>query len=395
MGRLVLERLTKIFQGREGQSICALNEVTLAIEESEFLAVAGPSGCGKTTLLRLIAGLEVPTSGTIAMDNVVLNGVAPKERDVAMVFQNPALYPHMSAYENMAFGLIVRGCSKPETRRRVTEAAELLGLTGCLAHRPMELSGGERQRVALGRALVRRPKLLLLDEPLSNLDPLLRSELRQEIARIQQTLGATFIYVTHDQVEAMSLGQRVAILNKGALRQVAEPLELYRQPGELFVARFVGSPTMNIFSGRLVQKEANLWFIADVVDQSESSSPMMLPLHSGAGTLCEDCIGKRVYLGLRPEHIIESTSVSETGDGPMMVAAVESVETLGAETHLHLSACGHSFLMRCFGQRERRLERSISVWFDMNRAHFFDASSEKRLDSQKFLKEFQPTEFDG
>ena len=245
MARVVIENLTKVFKGLGGQVIRAVDNISLAAEDQEFLVLVGPSGCGKTTTLRLIAGLEEATHGTISIGGRIMNGVAPKDRDVAMVFQNYALYPHMSAYENMAFGLKLRRCPKAEIERRVNEAAELLGLNGCLKRQPHELSGGQRQRVAIGRAIVRRPRLFLFDEPLSNLDAPLRAQMRDEIARLHGQLGATIIYVTHDQVEAMTLGDRVVVMQRGVIQQVGEPEELYRRPANPFVAGFIGALPMN------------------------------------------------------------------------------------------------------------------------------------------------------
>jgi multiple sugar transport system ATP-binding protein len=237
--------LCKAFKGPGGDVIQAVNNVSLAVEDRDFLTVVGPSGCGKTTTLRLIAGLEEADSGNISIDGEVANDLPPKERDVAMVFQNPALYPHMSVFENMAFGLKLRKCPRSEIERRVGAAAEMLGLNGSLKRRPEELSGGQRQRVAIGRAIVRRPRIFLFDEPLSNLDAPLRAQMREEIARLHAELGATMIYVTHDQIEAMTLGQRVAVMDRGAIQQIGTPEEIYRRPANAFVAGFIGALPMN------------------------------------------------------------------------------------------------------------------------------------------------------
>jgi multiple sugar transport system ATP-binding protein len=245
MARVVIENLTKVFQGPDDEGIRAVDNLSFAVEDREFLALVGPSGCGKTTTLRLIAGLEAATQGTISIDGKIVNNVAPKDRDVAMVFQNHALFPHLSAYENMAFGLKLRKCPRAEIEKRVMEAAELLALNGCLQRQPQELSGGQRQRVAIGRAIVRRPRLFLFDEPLSNLDAPLRAQLRGEIARLHVHLRATMIYVTHDQVEAMTLGDRVAVMQAGVIQQVGEPEEIYRRPANAFVAGFIGALPMN------------------------------------------------------------------------------------------------------------------------------------------------------
>jgi ABC-type sugar transport system ATPase subunit len=239
MARVVLENLTKRFAGPNGQAICAVNRASLAVEDKELLALVGPSGCGKTTMLRLIAGLEEPDVGTVAINGQVMNGVPPKDRDIAMVFQNLALYPHMTARENLAFGLKLRKLPAAEIEDRVRTTAELLGIVDCLSRRPAELSGGQRQRVALGRALARRPPLLLLDEPFANLDGPLRRELRRELLRLHRELGFTAILVTHDQAEAMALGQRVAVMNGGAIEQTGSPAEIRARPATPFVAAFL------------------------------------------------------------------------------------------------------------------------------------------------------------
>jgi multiple sugar transport system ATP-binding protein len=245
MARIIIEKLSKTFKGPGSDSIQAVDNVSLAVDDREFLALVGPSGCGKTTTLRLIAGLETPDRGTISIDGRIVNDLEPKERDVAMVFQTPALYPHMSVFENMAFGLKLRKCPRSEIEKRVTAAAEMLGLQDSLSRRPEELSGGQRQRVAIGRAIVRRPQIFLFDEPLSNLDAPLRTQMREEIARLHTALGATVIYVTHDQIEAMTLGQRVAVMHRGAIQQLGTPEEIYRRPANDFVAGFIGAMPMN------------------------------------------------------------------------------------------------------------------------------------------------------
>jgi multiple sugar transport system ATP-binding protein len=245
VARVVIENLTKVFNGPAREDIRAVDSVSLAVEDQEFLALVGPSGCGKSTTLRLISGLEEPTHGTISIEGKIVNEVAPKDRDVAMVFQNHALFPHLSAYENMAFGLKLRKFPRAEIEKRVMEAAELLALKGCLRRQPQELSGGQRQRVAIGRAIVRRPRVFLFDEPLSNLDAPLRAQLRAEIARLHTQLRATMIYVTHDQVEAMTLGDRVAVMQAGVLQQVGRPEEIYRCPANPFVSAFIGALPMN------------------------------------------------------------------------------------------------------------------------------------------------------
>ena len=246
MARVAIEGLTKVFQGPGGETVRAVDHVNLTVADKELLVLVGPSGCGKTTMLRMIAGLEEITGGTISIDGQVVNAVPPKDRDIAMVFQNYALYPHMTVYENMAFGLKLRNCPKAEIEKRVKEAAHLLDLTDCLGRTPTDLSGGQRQRVGVGRAIVRKPRLFLFDEPLSNLDPQMRGQLRTQLSRLHQRLASTMLYVTHDQVEAMTMGQRICIMKDGQMIQAGAPLEVYRNPANTFVAGFMGSPRMNL-----------------------------------------------------------------------------------------------------------------------------------------------------
>ena len=366
MARVVLEQLTKSFKG-PGGGIRAVNNLSLTAESGELLVLVGPSGCGKTTTLRLIAGLEEVESGTISIDGKAMKGVMPKDREVAMVFQNHALYPHLTARENMAFGLKLRRQPAAEIAASVNQAAEMLGLRNCLDRRPEALSGGERQRVALGRALVRRPKVFLLDEPLSDLDAPKRAQMRREIARLHEKLGATMIYVTHDQVEAMTLGDRIAVMNKGEVQQTARPMELYQQPANRFVAGFIGSPAMNFFSGTFSKNGSGLVFEAGEIKLRVDAE--MAGRFSGQA-------GKKVVLGIRPEHIREG------GDGlpgENAEAVAEAVEALGAETHLHASICGHPFVARLRADSQAAAREKVSLNFDMRRAHFFDASTEKRI----------------
>src|SRR5258706_2307762 len=255
MANVVLRSVTKKIDGH-----LIVSNFNLDIPDREFCVLVGPSGCGKTTTWRMIAGLEEATSGEIWIGNQLVNGVPPKERDIAMVFQNYALYPHMTAYENMAFGLKLRNCPRHEIEKRVKEAAEMLDLTDCLDRTPRDLSGGQRQRVGVGRAIVRKPRLVLFDEPLSNLDPQMRGQLRTELSRLHQRLASTMLYVTHDQVEAMTMGDRIAVMNRGVIHQIAEPMQLYQSPANLFVAGFIGSPSMNLLQGSLAQNGNDLFF---------------------------------------------------------------------------------------------------------------------------------------
>ncbi len=388
MARVVIENLTKLFLGPRGDSVRAVDNANLTVEEKELLVLVGPSGCGKTTTLRLIAGLEEPTSGTVAINGTVVNHVAPKDRDIAMVFQNYALYPHMSAYENMAFGLKLRKISKAESDRHVQEAAEMLELAGCLERRPQELSGGQRQRVALGRAVVRRPKVLLLDEPLSGLDARLRAQMRAEIARLHERIGLTMLYVTHDQMEAMTLGQRIAVMDQGALKEVAEPIRLYQRPGDRFVAGFFGSPPMNFFHGEIIGNGSGLFFQEqrlyqfrgrDALPTDETPAPLLfsLRLADELSATIRAYIGKQVVLGIRPEDLKLSTIAEPCQQ--RIEAIAERVESLGAETHLHLASAAHSFIARVQSGDGIVMNRQISLVVAMQNAHFFDPATEKAI----------------
>ena len=249
MAKVILEKLSKVFRDGKGNEVKAVDDVNLVINDQEFMVFVGPSGCGKSTTLRMVAGLEEISAGTITIDGKVVNDIPPKDRDIAMVFQNYALYPHMTVYKNMAFGLMLRKYPKAEIEQRVNEAADILGIRQLLERKPKELSGGQRQRVAVGRAIVRKPKVFLFDEPLSNLDAKMRVQMRTEISKLHHRLSATMIYVTHDQVEAMTMGDRITVMNAGKIQQVDTPLSLYNRPANLFVAGFIGSPTMNLFDG--------------------------------------------------------------------------------------------------------------------------------------------------
>jgi multiple sugar transport system ATP-binding protein len=385
MACVVVENLTKVFPG----PVRAVQGVSLAVEEKECLALVGPSGCGKTTLLRMIAGLEQPTSGTVAIDGQVANHLAAKDRQVAMVFQHHALYPHLSVYENLAFGLKLRKCPPAEIASRVKAAAEALGLTACLGRRPRELSGGQHQRVALGRALVRQPKVFLLDEPLSNLDVPMRAQLRAEIARLHLRSGTTAIYVTHDQVEAMMLGRRIAVMKEGVIQQVAEPGVVYRHPANLFVAGFIGFPAMNFFKGKIVQGAGALRFEEQVPAGAAAQGRLALPLHESMAGRMKDWAGRTVILGIRPEHIARSTALPDAPPAQTVEALVEVVQPMGAECYLtlnlnpnpnlDLAGMAQSFVARVPATDCARALQRLSLVFDMARAHFFDAITERAI----------------
>jgi len=371
----------------------------MMVSQGELLALVGPSGSGKTTMLRLIAGLEQPDSGTISIDGLRVNHAAPQDRDVAMVFQNYALYPHMSVYENLAFGLKLRKVPAAEIERRVQEFSKMLGLHDCLSREPQALSGGQRQRVALGRALARRPKVLLLDEPLSGLDPGMRGQMRREIATLQRRLGLTMLYVTHDQAEAMSMGDRIAVMNKGAIQQITSPADLYRQPCNRFVAEFFGTPPMNFFPGTLIENGSALCFRHDQQDtrqkdervasnenqngrskdaaQKFSGFSMRLPKERNSRM--QPHIRKRIILGIRPEDI-KVSEVSARAENEIE-ARTQRVEMLGPETNLHLDMGASSCVARIPPGNDLAVNKTVSLIFDMSRAHFFDSVTEERIDS--------------
>ncbi|HYM81199.1 MAG TPA: sn-glycerol-3-phosphate ABC transporter ATP-binding protein UgpC [Candidatus Limnocylindria bacterium] len=342
----------------------AVDRVSLAVEPGEFLVLVGPSGCGKSSLLRMIAGLEEISEGEIRIDGRVVNPLPPKDRDIAMVFQNYALYPHMTVFENMAFGLELRKQPKPEIERRVRETATMLGLEAMLARRPRELSGGERQRVALGRAMVRDPRVFLFDEPLSNLDAKLRVQMRGEIHRMHRRLSATMVYVTHDQVEALTLGERIAVLRGGQLQQVADPDTLYHRPANQFVAGFVGSPPMN-FLGAQVTNGGQVTLAGDVAF-TPSPAPAWL-----AGWA-----GRPVTLGVRPEDL----SLRESGPGASLAATLEVREPLGNEVLLYWSAAAGPLISRLTGEPGPQPGQTATLHFRYEKVRWFDPESERALD---------------
>jgi len=375
MAQVGLEHLTKVFKGPGGESIRAVDDACLVVADKELLALVGPSGCGKTTALRLIAGLEEPTAGAISFHGRIVNDCTPKDRDLAMVFQHHALYPHMSVYDNMAFGLMLRHYPRAEMDQRVKDAAQMLGLAACLDRKPAALSGGQRQRVALGRAIVRRPGVFLLDEPLSNLDTQTRLQLRNEIARLHTRLGSTMIYVTHDQVEALTLGHRVAVMNDGAIQQVAAPIDLYEHPANLFVAGFIGSPPMNLFDGMVLARGQALVFQEQTPASAPLPSPLTLVSNSASAPSLISHIGKRVIFGIRPEHIACEYPRPEPLPERAVEAVVELVQPLGSETYLHLARHTGSFVVRVRATDRFSVNQKVSLVFDVRHAHFFDPVS--------------------
>ena len=363
MASVSLKKVSKVYPG----GVEAVREVSLDVGDGEFVVLVGPSGCGKSTTLRMIAGLEEVTAGEILIGDRVVNDVPPKDRDIAMVFQNYALYPHMTVYKNMAFGLKIRRYPKREIDERVREAAVLLGIEELLNRKPRALSGGERQRVALGRAIVRNPKVFLFDEPLSNLDAMLRVQMRGEIEKLHTRLGTTMVYVTHDQVEAMTMGDRIVVMLDGAVQQVATPTELYRRPVNRFVAGFIGSPPMNFFEGRVAVENGAMQFVG-------RNEGIVLEVDSGHRAALERFKGEGVVLGIRPEHILENSGQTAVA-GRSLIATVELVEPLGAETYLYLDAGGESITGRVHADVLPRVNTTHIIDLDMAKAHYFSVLS--------------------
>jgi len=360
---VTLRNLTKTFK-----NVVAVRDLNLEIRDKEFLVLVGPSGCGKTTALRLIAGLEEATSGEILIGDRVVNDVSPKDRDIAMVFQNYALYPHMSVYDNMAFGLKLRKVPKDEIRRRVEEAADLLGLRDLLQRKPKQLSGGQRQRVALGRAIVREPKVFLMDEPLSNLDAKLRVQTRAELIKLHRRLGITTIYVTHDQVEAMTMGHRIAVMNQGVLQQLDTPESLYDHPANLFVATFIGSPAMNIFPARIVVGDGTVRLVAgDVTLEAAPEQRNRLA----------ELSGREVLVGIRPEDLI--VQPGQVSVDRQLRLPVEIVEPLGSETLVHLRGPAGTIIAKADPHVHFSVGELAAVTVKVEHLHAFDPQTELAL----------------
>jgi multiple sugar transport system ATP-binding protein len=364
MARVELRNLKKVYPG----GVEAVKEADLIINDKEFVVLVGPSGCGKSTTLRMIAGLEEITSGEIYIGDRLVNDVPPKNRDIAMVFQNDALYPHMTVYNNMAFGLKLRKFKKAEIDKRVREAAEILGITELLLRRPKALSGGQRQRVAVGRAIVRQPKVFLFDEPLSNLDAKLRVQMRAEISKLHHRLQSTMIYVTHDQVEAMTMGDRIVVMLDGLIQQVASPLDLYHHPVNKFVAGFIGSPPMNMIDGRLYAQNGDLRFRDD-------SGAVDLVVPKNKAEKLDDYREKRVTFGVRPEDLSENEGQAPK-PGASIQAPVEVVEPMGSEINLYLAVGGKSITARIKSDSEPEVGKTHVLDVNMPNTHFFDADSE-------------------
>lgn len=363
--------LKNIYKRYDG-GVTAVSDFNLEIDDKEFIILVGPSGCGKSTTLRMIAGLEEISDGELYIGDKLMNDIAPKDRDIAMVFQNYALYPHMSVFDNMAFGLKLRKMPKDEIKKRVTEAAKVLDIEHLLDRKPKALSGGQRQRVALGRAMVREPRVFLLDEPLSNLDAKLRVQMRTEISKLHHKLQTTFIYVTHDQTEAMTMGTRIVVMKDGFIQQVDSPSSLYERPNNLFVAGFIGSPQMNFIDSK-VEKRGNEYHLIF------GKHDIKLPEGKAKKLEGSDYVGKTVIMGIRPEGIHDEAVYLESMPESIVEAHVEVTEMLGAETYLYLTIEGRSMTARVNPRTKAKPGDIIKVALDTNKIHLFDKETEKTI----------------
>ena len=366
MAEVILKNIRKVYD----KDVVAVDDANIEIKDKEFVVLVGPSGCGKSTTLRMIAGLEEITGGEISIDGKVVNDVPPKDRDIAMVFQNYALYPHMTVYQNMAFGLKLRKYPKDEIDARVQEAADILGIQELLERKPKALSGGQRQRVAVGRAIVRKPKVFLFDEPLSNLDAKLRVQMRAEISKLHNKLEATMVYVTHDQTEAMTMGDRIVVMKDGLIQQIDEPLSLYNKPVNQFVASFIGSPSMNLIRGKISSSGGNLAF-------DEGNVQLTLP--ASYGERLSSHVDKDVILGIRPEDIHDPDTIGRNVEIVEIEATVEVVEPMGNEVFLNLTTGKTAFVARVDPLHMPKIDQRVKLVIEINKAHFFDLDSEKSL----------------
>ncbi len=375
MASVELKGIGKTFLSKTGPTVHALRDLNLRVNEGEFLTLVGPSGCGKTTMLRLIAGLETATSGIISIQGADMDSILPQDRDVAMVFQRDALYPHMTVFENLAFGLRLRKIVGTDLQERVHETAALLGIAHLLERVPETLSGGQRQRAALGRALARRPRILLLDEPLAHLDAPARGEMRAELLRVHRRLNTTILYVTHDQSEALALGQRVVVLHQGMIQQVADPVSMYRRPANMFVARFFGSPPMNLFHGTITQS-GDQWIFREADPSSgRTGHGLELVLDAERNHELVRAGTRRVVLGLRPEHIL----CGKTNGPNTLNFCIEVAEHHGAETLMHFNTGSHRFTVRAPANEQSVVGKPVPLHFEITNASFFDPDSQNSL----------------
>ncbi len=366
MAQVSLKSVTKVFPG----NIKAVDKINLGVENKEFMVLVGPSGCGKSTTLRMIAGLEDITEGDIYIGDKLVNDVPAKDRDIAMVFQNYALYPHMTVFENMSFGLRLRHYPKAEIFQRVNESADILGIKRLLGRKPRELSGGERQRVAVGRAIVRKPMVFLFDEPLSNLDAKMRVQMRTEIHKLHIKLQTTIIYVTHDQVEAMTMGDRIAVMKDGILQQVADPITVYDHPKNKFVAGFIGSPPMNFINGKIIKKDGRIYF---------DEGKIMVKLVEDMYEKMAPYVTREVVFGIRSEDIYDKLFVSEAPPENIVRVNSEVSEPMGSEVYLYLNTGRHTFIARVGAHDRPKVNQDMDVVFDMSKVHFFDKDTEMTI----------------
>ena len=375
MASLSLRNVYKRYPG----GVTAVSDFNLEIKDKEFIILVGPSGCGKSTTLRVVAGLEEISDGEIYIGDRLVNDVAPKDRDIAMVFQNYALYPHMTVFDNMAFGLKLRKTPKDEIKRRVEEAARILDIEHLLERKPKALSGGQRQRVALGRAIVREPKVFLLDEPLSNLDAKLRAQMRTEISKLHQRLGTTFIYVTHDQTEAMTMGTRIVVMKSGLIQQVDSPQNLYLYPCNLFVAGFIGSPQMNFIDSVLV-KDGDDFFVEYGSEDTKTKAGVKFRIKLPASKNKDNCLdayaGKEVIMGIRPEDIHDEPDLIETYADGKVTANVEVTELMGAETYLYMNSEDNAINARVSPTSTAKPGDTITIAMEPAKIHLFDKETE-------------------
>ena len=369
MASLSLQHIYKRYPG----GVTAVSDFNLEIEDKEFIILVGPSGCGKSTTLRMIAGLEEISEGDLFIGDRRVNDVVPKDRDIAMVFQNYALYPHMTVFENMAFGLKLRKTPKDEIKKRVEEAARILDITHLLERKPKALSGGQRQRVALGRAIVREPRVFLLDEPLSNLDAKLRAQMRTEITKLHQRLGTTFIYVTHDQTEAMTMGTRIVVMKDGLIQQVDSPQNLYEKPCNLFVAGFIGSPQMNFIDAVVEEKDGKVGL---KIGTGAKETLVILP-EGKVNSEIKAKIGKSVIMGIRPEDLHDDEMFLSTATTGVIECDVEVTELMGHETYLYLNLCGQPIIARVNSRSKAKVGDSVRVALNVNKIHIFDKETEQ------------------
>lgn len=362
MSSVLLEKVSKVYPN----GTVAVEDISLEIKSQELLILVGPSGCGKTTTLRMIAGLENTSSGNIFINDQKVNHLSPQKRNVAMVFQNYALYPHMTVYNNLAFALKMQKIPRTVIKQRVEEISSLLGIKDILKSKPRFLSGGQQQRIALGRAIIRYPDLFLFDEPLSNLDTHLRAKMRTELSRLHTRLNTTMIYVTHDQLEAMSMGDRIAVLNNGRIQQITDPVAIYENPANKFVAGFFGSPPINFFEGKIIDYKDRLCF---------SSKGLNIPVPLVKINALSKYKNKKVFMGIRPEHIFLKSTHSDS----IVTAFIEVIEHMGVETLVYFGTGEHDFVVRFDSNKQFEVGENVSLFFDMDKSLFFDYNTETTI----------------